>query len=153
MLVTVAGAFLLAVSLFWILLALISALQLIPGVFGAIRMTAGSLGLETGKLLEFNAIAVTAIFVAVQLWLSNRRADAAEATAQAAAKTAESTSRSHVAQRFNDAIAMMESESELSRVGGLQSMMQIATDYPSYRVHVRQAMRAYIKGDGLGQQK
>ena len=70
----IAGALVMAVVLYTLLLVLIWVVYHIPGLSAVVKDLAGDIGVGTSQLLEFNAIIVTAIFVAVQLWVTNRRA-------------------------------------------------------------------------------
>ena len=58
-----------------------------PGLPSTLQAMAKGIGVSTPQLLEFNAIIVAAVFAAVQLWTTHRRADAAENTASAAIRT------------------------------------------------------------------
>ena len=146
-----------AVVLYAAVTALAWVMQRIPGLTGTVQGMASNIGVETSQLLEFNAIIVTAIFIAVQLWVTNRRADAAEATAEstaaaakAATDTAQSTVSSNTARQFKDAIEALGSTSPVVRVGGIQALGIIARDYPEYRSAVAEVMRSHIRADEPG---
>ena len=94
---TVFGALLTAVALYSAVSLLIWIMYRIPGLPELVRDMAKGIGVSTPQLLEFSAIVVTAIFIAVQLWTTHRRADAAETTAVAAIQTAESTVKRNAA--------------------------------------------------------
>lgn len=130
---TVFGALLAAIALYIIITALIWIAYRIPGLPGVVSDLAKSIGVKTLQLLEFNAIAVTAVFIAVQLWITRRRAGAAEATAAAAMQTAEATVKSNTAQRFKDAVELVGSPYETVRMGGILALGFIAQDYPEYQ--------------------
>ena len=150
----IAGALVMAVVLYTLLLVLIWVVYNIPGLPAVVKDLAGDIGVGTSQLLEFNAIIVTAIFVAVQLWVTNRRADAAEATAEATAitakaatDTAQSTVSSNTARQFKDAIEELGSDSPIVRIGGIQALSIIAKDYPDYRPAVFEVIRSHIRAD------
>lgn len=130
---TVFGAFLLAVALYGLVSLLTWLLYRIPGLAETVQELAKSIGVSTPQLLEFNAIVVTGIFIAVQLWVTHRRAGAAEATATAAMQTAESTVKSNAAQQFKDAVEMLGHQSEVVQTGGILALTFIAKDYPEYQ--------------------
>ena len=127
------GALLTAAAVYIVVTALVWIAYRIPGLPGVVADLAKSIGVSTPQLLEFNAIVVTAVFIAVQLWVTHRRAGAAEATAAAAMQTAESTVKSNAAQRFKDAVELLGSPSETVRMGGIFALGFIAQDYPEYQ--------------------
>ena len=141
---TVLGALLLAVALYGLVSLLAWFAYRIPGVPGILQAMAKGIGVSTPQLLEFNAIMVAAVFVAVQLWTTYRRADAAETTAAAAMQTAESTEKRNSAQQFKDAVELLESESDIVRTGGILSLTFIARDYPEYQDTVLTIIESYI---------
>ena len=150
----IVGALAMAVVLYTLLLVLIWVVYNIPGLPAVVKDLAGDIGVGTSQLLEFNAIIVTAIFVAVQLWVTNRRADAAESTAEATAitakaatDTAQSTVSSNTARQFKDALEELGSDSPIVRIGGIQALSIIARDYPDYRPAVSEVMHSYISVD------
>lgn len=130
---TVFGAFLLAVALYGLVSLLTWLLYRIPGLAETVQELAKSIGVSTPQLLEFNAIVVAAVFVAIQLWVTHRRAGAAEATATAAMQTAESTVKSNAAQQFKDAVEMLGHQSEVVQTGGIMALGFLARDYPEYQ--------------------
>ena len=149
---TVFGAFLLAVALYGLVSLLTWLLYRIPGLAETVQELAKSIGVSTPQLLEFNAIIVTGIFIAVQLWVTHRRAGAAEATATAAlqtaeatVRTAESTVRRNIAQQFKDAVDLLREQSETARVGGILALVFIARDYPEYRDAALRMLNVYIR--------
>ena len=151
-----AGALVMAVVLYTLLLVLIWVAYNIPGLSAVVKDLADDIGIGTSRLLEFNAIIVAAVFVAVQLWVTNRRADAAEATAaatattaKAATDTAQSTVSSNTARQFKDAIEALGSDSQIVRIGGIQALGIIARDYPDYRPAVAEVMRNHIRADAV----
>lgn len=139
------GALLTAVALYVVVTFLVWIAYRIPGLPGVAPDLAKSIGVSTPQLLEFNAIVVTAVFVAVQLWVTHRRAGAAESTATAAMQTAESTVKSNAAQQFKDAVELLGSPSETAQMGGLLAMNFIAKDYPEYQDAVFTILSTHIR--------
>ena len=149
---TVFSALLLAVALYGLVSLLTWLLYRIPGLGERVQELAETVGVSTPQLLEFNAIIVTGIFIAVQLWVTHRRAGAAEATATAAlqtaeatVRTAESTVRRNVAQQFKDAVELLGNRSETVRMGGILALTFIARDYPEYQDAVVTIISTYIR--------
>ena len=142
------GALLTAAAVYIVVTALVWIAYRIPGLPGVVADLAKSIGVSTPQLLEFNAIVVTAVFIAVQLWLTHRRANAAEATAMAAIQTAESTVKSNTAQRFKDAVELLGSPSETVRMGGILALTFIAKDYPEYQDAVFTTINTLIRNAG-----
>lgn len=139
------GALLTAAVLYVAVTFLVWIAYRIPGLPGVAADLAKNIGVSTPQLLEFNAIVVAAVFVAIQLWVTHRRASAAEATAAAAMQTAESTVKSNAAQQFKDAVELLDSPSETARVGGILAMTFIAKDYPEYQDAVLTVINTHIK--------
>ena len=72
------GALLTAAALYVAVTFLIWMAYRIPGLPGVAADLAKNIGVITPQLLEFNAIVVAAVFVAIQLWVTHRRASAAK---------------------------------------------------------------------------
>ena len=142
---TVFGALLLAVALYGLVSLLTWLLYRIPGLAEKVQELAETVGVSTPQLLEFNAIIVTGIFIAVQLWVTHRRAGSAEATATAAMQTAESTVKSNTAQQFKDAVELLGHQSEMVQIGGILALGFIARNYPEYQDAVSAIIVAYAK--------
>ena len=142
---TVFGALLLAVALYGLVSLLTWLLYRIPGLGERVQELAETVGVSTPQLLEFNAIIVTGIFIAVQLWVTHRRAGAAEATATAAMQTAESTVKSNTAQQFKNAVELLGHQSEMVQIGGILALGFIARNYPEYQDAVSAIIVAYAK--------
>ena len=142
---TVFGALLLAVALYGLVSLLTWLLYRIPGLGETVQELAETVGVSTPQLLEFNAIIVTGIFIAVQLWVTHRRAGAAEATATAAMQTAESTVKSNTAQQFKNAVELLGHQSEMVQIGGILALGFIARNYPEYQDAVSAIIVAYAK--------
>ena len=117
----------------------------IPGLPEKLQAMANGIGVSTPQLLEFNAIIVAAVFVAVQLWTTHRRADSAETTASAAIRTAESTVKSNTAQQFKDAVELLGHQSDMVQVGGIWALTFIARDYPEYRDAALTIIDSYVR--------
>ena len=136
---------LLAVALFGVLFGVIWIFQNFTGVFSEAQQLADAIGIETHRLLEFIGLFVGVTILVGQLWLTHRRVEAAESTAQAAARTAESTVKSNTAQQFKDAIELLGHQSEIVRIGGILALGFIAKDYPEYQDAVPSIIATYIK--------
>lgn len=141
---TVFGALLMAVVLYGLVSLLAWLAYRIPGLPGILQAMSDGIGVSTPQLLEFNAIIVAAVFVAVQLWTTHRRADAAETTAAAAMQTAESTVKSNTAQQFKDAVELLGHQSDMVQVGGIWALTFIARDYPEYQDAALTIVDSYI---------
>ena len=139
------GALLLAVVMYGLVSLLTWLLYRIPGLPGILQTMAKGIGVSTPQLLEFNAIIVAAVFVAVQLWTTHRRADAAETTAAAAMQTAESTVKSSAAQQFKDAVELLGHQSDMVQVGGIWALTFIARDYPEYQDAALTIIDSYVR--------
>lgn len=139
------AALLIAAALYVAIIFLTWIAYRIPGLPGVVQDLAKNIGVSTPQLLEFNAIVVTAVFIAVQLWVTHRRAGAAEATATAAMQTAEATVKSKAAQQFKDAVELLGSTSETVQMGGILSLTFIARDYPEYQDAVAAIIAAHTK--------
>ncbi len=113
---------------------------------------ADKFGVETAQLLEFNALIVGGIFIAVQLWVTYRRVSAAESTAEAAIRTAESTVRSNAAQLFKDAVDLLGSDVPIVRIGGIQALGFIARDNPEYQGAVAAIIDNYTQQPSVHRQ-
>ena len=142
---TVLGALLLAVVLYGLVSLLTWLLYRIPGLPGILQAMAKGIGVSTPQLLEFNAIIVAAVFVAVQLWTTHRRAGSAETTAAAAMQTAESTVTSNTAQQFKDAVELLGHQSDMVQVGGIWALTFIARDYPEYQDAALTIIDSYVR--------
>ena len=127
------GVLLLAIALFAVLFGILWALHHLTGVFGEVQWLAKEIGIDTRSLLEFIGLFVGVTILVGQFWLTHRRVSAVESTAQAAARTAESTVRSNTAQQFKDAVELLGSDVTIVRIGGIQALGFIARDYPEYQ--------------------
>ena len=151
------GAFLMAVALYGLVSFLTWLLYRIPGLADVLAKMAEKFGVETSQLLEFQALIVGGIFIAVQLWVTYRRVNAAERTAQAsvdtakaAVETAQSTVSSNAAQLFKNAVELLGSDVPIVRIGGVQELGFLARDHPEYRSAIPALMDAYIKRSEVG---
>ncbi len=144
LLATVFGALLMAVALYGLVSLLTWFLYRVPGLPGTVQTMAREIGVSTPQLLEFNAIIVTAIFIAVQLWTTHRRAGAAENTAAAAMQTAESTAKTNTAHQFKNAVELLGDQSDIVQIGGVWALSYIARDYPEYQDAVFSIIDSYI---------
>ena len=134
---------LMAVVLFGVLFGVIWAFQHFTGVFAEMQRLASAIGIETHRLLEFVGLFVGVTILVGQLWLTHRRVSAAESTAQAAARTTESTIRSNTAQLFKNAVELLGSDVPIVRIGGIQALGFIARDYPEYQSAVAAILHNY----------
>ena len=80
-----------------------------------------------------------------QIKAFNRRAAAAENTAQAMQRTAESTEKGNVAERFKSAIDHLSNESVSVRLGGIYALHHLAQEEENYRVRVFEILCAHIR--------
>ena len=145
-------AFLMAVVLYGLVSFLTWLLYRTPGLAEILAQMSGRFGVETSQLLEFQALIVGGIFIAVQLWVTYRRVSAAESTAEAAIRTAESTVRSNAAQLFKNAVELLGSDVPIVRIGGIQALGFLARDYPEYREAVAAIIDNYTQQPGANQQ-
>ena len=148
----VLGAFLMAVALYGLVSLLTWLLYRTPGLPVVLTKMADKFSVETAQLLEFNALIVGGIFIAVQLWVTYRRVSAAESTAEAAIRTAESTVRSNAAQLFKDAVELLGSDVPIVRIGGIQALGFIARDNPEYQGAVAAIIDNYTQQPSAHQQ-
>ena len=150
--VMVFRAFLIAVVLYGLVSFLTWLLHHTPGLTAELAKMADKFGVETSQLLEFQALIVGGIFIAVQLWVTYRRVSAAESTAEAAIRTAESTVRSNAAQLFKNAVELLGSDVPIVRIGGIQALGFLARDYPEYQEAVAAIIDNYTQQPGANRQ-
>ena len=72
-----------------------------------------------------------------QIFIANRRASAAE-------RTAELTALSNITERLNSAIEHLGSEDSIVRIGGIYQLHHIARDAPDYRSTVFALVRSHL---------
>lgn len=152
-------AFLMAAALYGLVSFLTWLLHRIPGLTDELAKMAGKFGVETSQLLEFQALIVGGIFIAVQLWVTYRRVNAAERTAQAsvetakaAVDTAQSTVSSNAALLFKNAVELLGSDVPIVRIGGVQALGFLARDYPEYQEAVAAIIDNYTQQPGVNRQ-
>ncbi len=157
--VMVLGALLMAVALYILVSFMTWLLHRIPGLTDELARTAGKFDVETSQLLEFQALIVGGIFIAVQLWVTYRRVGAAERTAQAsvetakaAVDTAQSTINSNTAQLFKNAVELLGSDVPVVQIGGIQALGFLARDYPEYREAIAAIIDNYMQQPGVNRQ-
>ena len=80
-----------------------------------------------------------------QIKAFNLRAAAAENTAQAMQRTAESTEKGNVAERFKNAIEHLRHESVSIRLGGVYELHHLAQEEENYRTRVFEILCAHIR--------
>ena len=80
-----------------------------------------------------------------QIKAFNLRAVAAENTAQAMQRTAESTEKGNVAERFKSAIDHLSNESVSVRLGGIYALHNLAQEEENYRIRVFEILCAHIR--------
>ncbi len=148
----VLGAFLMAVALYVLVSFLTWLLYRTPGLTDVLAKMADKFGVETSQLLEFHALIVGGIFIAVQLWVTYRRVSAAESTAEAAIRTAESTVRSNAALLFKNAVELLGSDVPIVQIGGIQALGFLARDYPEYQAAVAAIIDNYTQQPNVNQQ-
>ena len=156
---TVLGAFLMAAALYGLVSFLTWLLYRTPGLADVLAKMAGGFGVETSQLLEFQALIVGGIFIAVQLWVTYRRVNAAERTAQAsvetakaAVDTAQSTVNSNAALLFKNAVELLGSDAPIVQIGGIQALGFLARDYPEYQEAVAAIIDNYTQQISVNQQ-
>ncbi|WP_423909628.1 pentapeptide repeat-containing protein [Candidatus Spongiihabitans sp.] len=81
-----------------------------------------------------------------QIYVSNRRATAAEETAKAMQKTAALTEKGNIAERYKNAIEHLGHKSASIRLGGIYALHHIAWEVEDYRGRVVQILCAHIRG-------
>ncbi len=145
-------AFLMAVVLYGLVSFLTWLLYRTPGLAEILAQMSGRFGVETSQLLEFQALIVGGIFIAVQLWVTYRRVSAAESTAEAAIRTAESTVRSNAAQLFKNAVELLGNDVPIVQIGGIQALGFLARDYPEYQEAVAAIIDNYTQQPGANRQ-
>ncbi len=155
----VLGAFLMAVVLYGLVSSLTYLLYRTPGLTEALAKISSKFGVETSQLLEFQALIVGGIFIGVQLWVTYRRVNAAERTAQAsvetakaAVDTAQSTISSNAALLFKNAIELLGSDVPIVRIGGIQALGFLAKDYPEYQGAVAAIIDNYMQQPSANRQ-
>lgn len=155
----VLGAFLMAAALYGLVSFLTWLLYRTPGLADVLAKMAGKFGVETSQLLEFQALIVGGIFIAVQLWVTYRRVNAAERTAQAsvetakaAVETAQSTVSSNAAQLFKNAVELLGSDVPILQIGGIQTLGFLAKDNPEYQEAVAAIIDNYTQQPSVNQQ-
>ena len=81
----------------------------------------------------------------LQIYVSNRRATAAEDTAKVMQKTAESTEKGNIDERFKNAIEHLGHPSASSRLGGIYALHHIAQEADEHRERVFDILCAHIR--------
>ena len=157
--VMVLGAFLMAVALYVLVSFITWLVYRTPGLTDVLANMAGKFGVGTSQLLEFHALIVGGIFIAVQLWVTYKRVNAAEKTAQAsvetakaAVDTAQSTINSNTAQLFKNAVELLGSNVPIVQIGGIQALGFLARDHPEYREAVAAIIDNYTQQPDVNQQ-
>ncbi len=99
-------------------------------------------GLEIAK---FTAYLIGGGFLIFQVYVSNRRATAAEETAKVMQKTVELTEKGNVAERFKNAIEHLGNDSASIRLGGVYALHYIPRVESDYRRRVFEILCAHIR--------
>ena len=81
----------------------------------------------------------------MQIFVTSRRAAAAEETAKAMQKTAELTEIGNIAERFKNAIEHLGNESAAVNLGGIYALHHIAQEVEGYRKRVFEILCAHIR--------
>ena len=97
------------------------------------------------ELAKFAAYLIGGALLLWQVMASSQRAKAAEETASAMQKTADSTEKGNIAERFKNAIEHLGHESPSVRMGGIYALHHIAQDVKEYRERVFEILCAHIR--------
>ena len=97
------------------------------------------------ELAKFLGYLIGGVLLIVQIFVSNRRATAAEETAKAMQETAKSTEKGNIAERFKNAIEHLGNDSTSVRLGGVYALHHIAQDVKNYRKQVFEILCAHIR--------
>ena len=97
------------------------------------------------ELAKFAAYLIGGTLLLWQVMASSQRAKAAEETASAMQKTADSTEKGNIAERFKNAIEHLGHESPSVRMGGIYALHHIAQDVKEYRERVFEILCAHIR--------
>ena len=94
----------------------------------------------------FAASLLGGILLFQQIKAFNLRATAAEKTAGAMQRTAESTEKGNIAERFKNAIEHLSNESVSVRLGGIYALHHLAHEEDDHRKRVFEILCAHIRG-------
>ena len=97
------------------------------------------------ELAKFTAYLLGGGLLLWQVWTSSQRAQAADETAKAMQKTANSTEKGNIAERFKNAIEHLGHESVSVRLGGIYALHHIAQEVDDYRERVFEILCAHIR--------
>ncbi len=123
------------------------------GAWKGILIVVGVVGI-VGLIVSFRYDPELAKFVAYltggglllwQVMASSQRANAADETAKAMQKTADSTEKGNIAERFKNAIEHLGHESPSVRLGGIYALHHIAQDEKEYRERILEILCGHIR--------
>ena len=97
------------------------------------------------ELAKFLGYLIGGVLLIVQIFVSNRRATAAEETAKAMQETAKSTEKGNIAERFKNAIEHLGNGSASVRLGGIYALHHIVQEVEDYQKRVFQILCAHIR--------
>ena len=97
------------------------------------------------ELAKFLGYLIGGGLLILQILVSNRRATAAEETANAMQETAKSTEKGNIAERFKNAIEHLGNGSASVRLGGIYALHHIAQEVEDYRKRVFEILCAHIR--------
>ena len=97
------------------------------------------------ELAKFTAYLLGGGLLLWQVWTSSQRAKAAEETAKAMQKTADTTEKGNIAERFKNAIEHLGHESPSVRMGSIYALHHIAQEVDDYRERVFEILCAHIR--------
>ena len=96
-------------------------------------------------LAQFIGYLIGGLLLLRQIEISGQRATAAEETAKAMQKTARSTEKGNIDERFKNAIEHLGHQSASIRLGGIYALHHIAQEVDEYRERVFEILCAHIR--------
>ena len=96
-------------------------------------------------LAQFIGYLIGGLLLLRQIEISGQRATAAEETAKAMQKTARSTEKGNIDERFKNAIQHLGHQSASIRLGGIYALHHIAQEVDEYRERVFEILCAHIR--------
>ena len=115
-----------------------------------VALLLGVVWLFSSGLAEFLAYLMGALLLLQQIRASNRRATAAENTAEAMQQTAASTEKGNIAERFKNAVEHLGHKSASVRLGGVYALHHLAQDEENYCERVFEILCAHIRQTTTG---
>ena len=127
----------------WLLPVAAAAILAVAGLlilFWFLEPVAARLGVPSDKKIDIVRVYLLAIGGGLLIWqvfIANRRASAAE-------RTAELTALGNITERINAAIEHLGSDNPVVRIGALYQLHHIARDAPDYRQTVFELIRTHL---------